>query len=282
MVPAAFVLLDALPVTVHGKVDRAALPAPAGGDDAAYIPPRGPVAEVLAQLWADLLGVERVGAADDFFELGGHSLLATQLVSRLRSHFGVELPVRAVFEERTVARLAVRLAAAAGGSTTGGPPPLVARSGDRGSAPLSFAQQRLWFLDRLEPGSAAYNMPLAVRLSGRLDRGALARSVAEVVRRHESLRTRFATGAAGEPFQVIDVPRGFVLPEGDLAGLADGGAGEVRRRWRACGRWRGRRGRRRSWWFSRRGRCCSAATRGRKTSRWAPSSRAVPGSSSRG
>jgi amino acid adenylation domain-containing protein len=230
MVPAAFVVLDALPLTAHGKVDRAALPAPDSARpelQEAYAAPRTPLEESLAQVWADLLGLERVGVDDNFFELGGHSLLATQVISRLRDRFGVELPVRALFEEPTVAGLAGRLQAArlesAGGAVAGPPlpPPLLplprasrderagssADSGAEGAAddaglPLSFAQQRLWFLDRLAPGTAAYNVPLAVWLLGKLDVPALTAAVAALVRRHETLRTTFHE-VAGEPRQMI-------------------------------------------------------------------------------
>jgi amino acid adenylation domain-containing protein len=229
MVPAAFVVLDALPLTAHGKVDRAALPAPDSARpelQEAYAAPRTPLEESLAQVWADLLGLERVGVDDNFFELGGHSLLATQVISRLRDRFGVELPVRALFEEPTVAGLAGRLQAArlesAGGAVPGPPPPPLlplprasrderaGSSTDPGadgaaagaSLPLSFAQQRLWFLDRLAPGTAAYNVPLAVGLLGKLDVPALTAAVAALVRRHETLRTTFHE-VAGEPRQVI-------------------------------------------------------------------------------
>ncbi|HXO26200.1 MAG TPA: AMP-binding protein, partial [Thermoanaerobaculia bacterium] len=252
MVPAAFKVLDALPLTAHGKVDRAALPAPDSARPAlpeAYTAPRTPIEEGLAQIWADLLGLERVGVDDNFFELGGHSLLATQVISRLRDRLGIELPVRALFEEPTVAGLAGRLQAArqaSGGEEVAGAPrphlpampPLLSmprderdeRDGAAGTAglPLSFAQQRLWFLDRLSPGSAAYNVPLAVWLLGELDVPALGAAVAALVRRHETLRTTFHE-VAGEALQVIapapiapcpgGPPAGDVLPVVDLGAL---------------------------------------------------------------
>ncbi|HVR96838.1 MAG TPA: amino acid adenylation domain-containing protein [Thermoanaerobaculia bacterium] len=218
MVPAAFVTLVALPLTTHGKVDRRALPAPAAARETrGYVPPRGPIEEMLAGLWAEVLGIERVGAHDDFFDLGGHSLLATQAVSRARVAFGVELPLRALFDRPTVAGLAVVVEAARRGGEAFAAPPLVPRTRS-GNPPLSFAQQRLWFFDQLVPGSAAYNMPVAVRFAGPLDVAALAGALAEVVRRHESLRTTFQE-EDGQPVQVIAEPGGFVLPLADLSAL---------------------------------------------------------------
>jgi amino acid adenylation domain-containing protein len=219
MVPAAFVTLDALPLTAHGKVDRRALPAPetARPEARSYVPPRGPIEEMLAGLWAEVLGAERVGVHDDFFDLGGHSLLATQAVSRARVAFGVELPLRALFDRPTVAGFAAVVEAARRGGEAFAAPPLAARP-RQGNPPLSFAQQRLWFFDQLVPGSTAYNMPVAVRFAGPLDFSALAGALAEVVRRHESLRTTFRE-EDGQPVQVIAAPGPFVLPLADLSGL---------------------------------------------------------------
>jgi amino acid adenylation domain-containing protein len=195
MVPSAFAFLPRLPLTPNGKVDRRALerlqPEEAGAPSA---PPRTPVEELLAGLWQEILGVERVGRSDSFFDLGGHSLAATRLVSRLAAGLGVEIPLRAVFEAPTVAELAGRFVApalAAGVRTRTGPPPLVARPAGE-PAPLSFGQERLWFLDRLEPGNTAFNMGSSLRLRGRLDVAALEQSLNEVVRRHEPLRSSFA------------------------------------------------------------------------------------------
>ncbi len=216
LVPGALVALDALPLTPNGKLDRRALPAPVSGGAGAYAAPRTPAEEVLAGIWADVLRAERVGVHDGFFELGGHSLLATRLVSRVRDAFGVELPLRAVFEAPTVAALAERVEEARGGGAP--PPPLVPVSRDR-PLPLSFSQHRLWFIDRLEPGSAAYNMPFPLRLGGGLHPGALEHALSEVVRRHEALRTRFPV-VDGEPVQHVDPPRPVPLPRVDLRGLA--------------------------------------------------------------
>ncbi len=229
MVPAAFVAVDALPLTPNGKLDRKALPAPdfASAEDA-YVAPRTPVEAVLAGIWADVLRVERVGVHDGFFALGGHSLLATQVVSRIRETLAVELPLRALFEGPTVGALA---AAVEEMRRADGPASAPVVPVDRSQPlPLSFAQERLWVLDRLEPGRAVYNVPLAVRLHGALDAAALRRALGEVVRRHEALRTVFAD-ADGVPVQVIQPFAGFDLPVEDLSGVdADARRAQVERR----------------------------------------------------
>nr|WP_244224482.1 non-ribosomal peptide synthetase [Corallococcus sicarius] len=203
MVPQAYVVLDALPLTPNGKVDRKALPTPdtEGTASAQFVAPRTVAEQKLAAIFAEVLNVERVGLDGDFFELGGHSLLATQLVSRVREAFHVELPLRDVFEASTVEKLAQQLERTSGSGATVQAPPLV-RASRAGPLPLSFSQQRLWFLDQLEPGSSFYNVPVAVKLTGRLDIGALQRSFDELVRRHESLRTTFQS-EGGMPVQVI-------------------------------------------------------------------------------
>jgi amino acid adenylation domain-containing protein len=219
MVPASFVYLERLPLTPNGKVDRRALPPPASEEaaDEAGDAPRTVVEEVVGAIWATVLGRERVGAHEDFFDLGGHSLLATQVISRVREAFRVEVPLRALFEEPTVAGLAMAVEAALQ-ERQGLAVPAIARVPRTGELPLSFAQQRLWFLDRLEPGSAAYNMPLAFRIEGRLQTSALAASLTGVVRRHESLRTTF--DEAGErPLQRIAPPAPVPLPVVDLRSL---------------------------------------------------------------
>ena len=223
LVPTAFVVLAALPLTPSGKVDRVALPLPEWASDAAYVAPRTPVESELAGIWESVLGVERVGIADDFFTLGGHSLLATQAMSRVRKAFGVEVPLRAFFEAPTVAGLARVIATALAGSGGAAQPPL--RSVERvGPLPLSFAQERLWFLDQLDPGSAVYNIPVALRLRGRLEVAVLEASLREIVCRHESLRTTFTT-IEGAPVQVIaPAPRAvpLAIPRIDLGELPPG------------------------------------------------------------
>jgi amino acid adenylation domain-containing protein len=223
MVPWAFVPVASLPLSANGKLDRRALPAPEPvPGSGAWVAPRTPVEEVLAGIWAEVLGCERVGASDDFFALGGHSLLATRVVSRVRAALGAELPVRALFEAPTVAELAARVQAARRDGTA--PLPPVAPVPRDGPLPLSFAQERLWFLHRMDPESAVYNLPTALRLTGALDVAALERALGEVVRRHEPLRTTFAE-VDGGAVQVIHPFAGFALPVHDLAGVGGDGPG---------------------------------------------------------
>ena len=213
MVPAAFVMLPRLPWTANLKLDRAALPEPESQEDpgsAGLQPPRTPVEEVLAGLWTQLLGVEGIGVEQDFFDLGGHSLLAAQLVSRVREALAVELGLRDVFAAPTIAGLAERIAAARRQTA--------ALPRHAGAAPLSFAQERLWFLAQLEPGSPAYHIPVAVRLRGRLQVPALAAGLSEVMRRHEALRARFVV-AAHRVTQLAQAPRPFALPIVDLSAV---------------------------------------------------------------
>ncbi|MGZ3459615.1 MAG: non-ribosomal peptide synthetase, partial [Archangium sp.] len=188
IVPSAFVLLEALPLTPSGKVDLEALPPPEAQrleESDSHVAPRTPTEELLANLWSQLLGVARVGIHDNFFELGGHSLLATQVISRIRATFGVDLPIRELFEEPTVAGVAQALQARLTGSALQAPPLLpVPRSG---ALPLSFAQQRLWFLEQFEPGNTTYNLFTAARMEGTLETSALEQGFQELVRRHESL-----------------------------------------------------------------------------------------------
>ncbi|HEY2737158.1 MAG TPA: condensation domain-containing protein, partial [Thermoanaerobaculia bacterium] len=220
MVPAALVVLASLPLTPSGKVDRKALPAPEQPSPAeSSVAPRTPVEEVLAGIWAEVLGRERVGATDSFFDLGGHSLLATQVMSRLRRVFGIELPLHDLFAAPRLADLAVRIEEALHTGARQIAPALVPRPRE-GALPLSFAQQRLWFIDQLEPGNPLYNLPVALRVEGPLDRAVLALCLGEIVRRHEALRTVF-TAQDGAPVQVIQPTELFLLPMVDLSGLPE-------------------------------------------------------------
>ncbi len=217
MVPAAFVALDTFPLTPSGKLDRRALPAPDGYGADTGGAPRTPVEEIVAGIFAEVLRRESVGIHDGFFDLGGHSLLATQAMSRLRAALHVDLPLRVLFEAPTVAALAERVEAALPDAVA--VPPIVPAPRD-GDVPLSFAQERLWFLDHLEPGSPFYNVPGALRLRGPLDPAALEWAFGEIVRRHEALRTVFPS-RGGRAVQTVLPPEPFVLPVEDLRGLPE-------------------------------------------------------------
>jgi len=217
MVPADVVLLDSLPLTPNGKVDRRALPVPERAGASADVVTATPLEELLAAIWGEVLRVDQVGVHDNFFDLGGHSLTAIQVVSRIRQAFGVEVALRSVFERPTVAALAQLLTREMREHPSLEEPPVVPVPRD-GNLPLSFAQQRLWFLDQLEPGITNYNVPTGMILDADLDVAALKRAFSEVVRRHESLRTTFRS-VAGEPFQVISPPQPFPLPVIDLSAL---------------------------------------------------------------
>jgi amino acid adenylation domain-containing protein len=204
MIPSAFVVRESLPLTPNGKIDRAALPAPDADRSSAiagFVAPRNPVEELMATVWSAVLGLPSVGVDDNYFELGGHSLLATQVVSRVRDAFGVEIPLRALFESPTVAGLAAYVTSARHGNLVWTAPPIV-RTSREGPIPLSFSQEALWFLDQFAPGQPTFNVTGAVQISGPLDIDALAMSFAEIIRRHEALRTTFHA-VDGQPVQVV-------------------------------------------------------------------------------
>ncbi|AUX22495.1 peptide synthetase [Sorangium cellulosum] len=221
MVPSAFVLLDALPTSPNGKVDRGALPPPSGARDQlgrAFVAPRSELEEALAGLWREILRVERVGVHDSFFELGGSSLHAVQLFSRLRGALGIDIGFQELFDHPTVAALAAL------GREGGGAAPrrerAIPRGARTGPAPLSFAQERLWFLHRLAPESRAYNCLCPFRLTGEIHVPALDRSLRELVRRHEILRTVY-TEIEGRPAQIVAEDAAFWLEVADLQHLSE-------------------------------------------------------------
>ena len=192
MLPSAFVTLEAMPINANGKIDRALLPPPGSHRpdlSGHFVAPRNQLETALAAIWADVLGMEEISVEDNFFAIGGHSLLATQVASRIRDVLGVEAPLRMLFEFQTIAELAGRLA------TQTDAEPVAERIRTRedpsAPAPVSFSQQRLWFLDQLIPGNALYNVPALVRLTGDLNAATLERALSGVVNRHEALRTTF-------------------------------------------------------------------------------------------
>ena len=222
MVPSAWVFLDAMPLTPNGKLDRRSLPAPSGARpdlEGDYVAPRSAGEQRLAEIWTEVLGVERIGVHDNFFALGGHSLMATQVISRVRSQFELEIPLRDLFQSPTIARLAERIVEAQGRGAAMRLPP-IERVDRTSPLPLSFAQERLWFLDQLIPDNPFYNIPGAMRLRGALNVDAVQRAFAEVVRRHEALRTTFER-RSDRAVQVI-LPEGAVeVPLFDLTDLPE-------------------------------------------------------------
>ena len=211
MVPAAFVRLDALPLTANGKVDRKALPKPqlTALFSREYVEPQDALETALAQIWAEVLQVERVGRHDHFFELGGHSLLAMRMVAQVRQQLGLELVLADLFANPELAAVAECLCVAQVSSQ----PPIVAVPRD---GTLSFAQQRLWFLAQMDGGNSAYNIPLGLRLGGRLDVEALQRALTQIVARHETLRSRFVSVDDQAQVTIAPVDRGLLLQVEDL------------------------------------------------------------------
>jgi amino acid adenylation domain-containing protein len=220
MVPATFLFLHSLPLTPNGKIDRKALPTPDAdrlADD--FEPPATPTQDLVAGIWGEILGLERIGRRDQFFELGGHSLLATQVMSRVRAAFRIELPLRTLFDHPTVEAFASAIDRAGLEGESGQIPPLVPVP-RTDHLPLSFAQQRLWFLTQMDPESGAYNLPFALRLGGALNHRILERSFLALVRRHETLRTTFPA-VDGEPRQVVVEVDRFAIPVEDLTALSE-------------------------------------------------------------
>lgn len=234
MLPSYFVELETLPRTLSGKVDRRALPKPEQARNERSIPhvePGTPVEKALAEIWCRVLKLKRVGVHDNFFVLGGHSLLATQLLSRIRSTFDVELHLRSLFDRPTIAQQAQAITQLQSEQVSERIDGEIKRSHARRNGeffPLSYAQRRLFFLDQLEPDSAAYNIPDAARLKGPLDVAALEQGLGEIVRRHESLRTVFSV-VDDEPKQVVRAYTPFALSVVDLSGLTEHSRGETAR-----------------------------------------------------
>ncbi|HVG64400.1 MAG TPA: amino acid adenylation domain-containing protein [Hyalangium sp.] len=218
MVPAFFVMLDELPLNPNGKVDRRALPNPDGTRPELaqeFVAPRTPTEQALADLWKESLSLDRVGLHDDFFALGGHSLRALQVMSRIRQHFQADIPLRSFFSRPTLAGLAELLSQNQGREQAA---PAIASTSRGAVVPLSFSQERLWFLQQLAPESAAYNYPAFFRIQGPLNAGVLEKSLQELVSRHESLRTRFSE-IDGQPMQVIAARLPLHLERVDLRAL---------------------------------------------------------------
>ncbi|TBR57013.1 hypothetical protein B4U84_26650, partial [Westiellopsis prolifica IICB1] len=219
MVPTNFVILEALPLTPNGKVDRKALPTPelTQISSSSIIPASTPIENLLVGIWAEVLGIDKVGIDHNFFELGGHSLIATRVISQIRLVFQVELPLRYLFEKPTIAELAREIEKAIKVDSV-----VEATNIERivrsQQLPLSFAQQRLWFLDQLEPNSSFYNIAAAVRLKGRLNVAGLQQSFNAIISRHEALRTNFQT-IEGQPIAVISEATPFTLPIFDISNL---------------------------------------------------------------
>ncbi|MGK7931603.1 MAG: amino acid adenylation domain-containing protein, partial [Microcystaceae cyanobacterium] len=203
MIPSAFVLLENLPLTPNGKIDRKALPTPdfSNTNQDSFIPPVTPSQQILASIWQSTLKIEQISLNDNFFELGGHSLLATQVISRIRETFSLDLPIRTLFEHPTLEQLSQQIETSQQTEIS----PILPVSREE-NLPLSYAQQRLWFLDQLEGENATYNIPAAIQLTGKLNIQALENSLNDIVKRHESLRTRFTT-LEGEAVQIIDSER---------------------------------------------------------------------------
>jgi hypothetical protein len=233
MIPWVFVEMSQLPLTSNGKVDRKALPSPIAADTAgASDDPRTPLEETVASVWREVLKLERVGARQNFFELGGHSLLAIQVIVRLRDILGMKLQLRILIDNPTVAGFAEAIAREGGeieiGKSKSRDPQAMKPVSRNGYLPLSFAQQRLWFVDQLEPESVAYNTSMALRLRGPLNTLVLEQALSEIVRRHEVLRTTFPS-QDGHPRQVIGAAKPMILPIIDFGAIGEKAEPHARR-----------------------------------------------------
>ena len=217
MVPSLFVRLESMPLTPNGKVDKKALPEPEGNFELIneYVAPETEIEKKLTSIWQELLGVEKIGIQDNFFELGGHSILVTQVISKIRTEFNNELPLNTLFESTTIQTLSKRINADRLNEGHLKPIPAIIRKGD---IPLSFAQERLWFIDQYEH-NASYNMPLAAKLFGGLSISVLEKALTTIINRHEVLRTNFVTTNNG-PKQVIQESASSNLEIVDLSHLS--------------------------------------------------------------
>ncbi|AFZ33414.1 Non-ribosomal peptide synthase (plasmid) [Gloeocapsa sp. PCC 7428] len=224
-IPSQFITLESLPLTPNGKIDRKALPTPEYISSQSLILPRTATEEILTGIWLEVLNLTQISINDNFFELGGHSLLATRVISQIRQAFAIELPLRQLFEKPTIAQLAPEIDAAIGINTIA--PPILPVS--QQELPLSFAQQRLWFLSQLEPDSPDYNLAAAVQITGLLNIDALTQSFNEIIDRHQTLRTAFVA-FDGQARQIIHPTTSIDLPIIDLSGIdASTQAGEIKR-----------------------------------------------------
>jgi len=218
MVPSAFVMMDVFPLTPNGKIDRKALPeADFEGAEEDFVEPEGVTEQALAAIFSNVLGVENVSATANFFDIGGHSLLATQAVGRIKAHFSVDLPLRQLFEGPTVREISAHIEMAIVSGVQLNIPDLVVVDRSK-PLPLSFVQQQLWLLDQLEPGTSAYNMPIALRLKGELDRKVLNAAISTIVERHETLRSNFILDG-DTPRVIIHEPKPWHVDVIDLSGL---------------------------------------------------------------
>ncbi|HXE42823.1 MAG TPA: condensation domain-containing protein, partial [Candidatus Baltobacteraceae bacterium] len=215
MIPAAFVFLDAFPLTSNGKIDRNALPAPTFEVETEFVAPRTRAEETLVKIWCEVLGVQKIGVRDNFFELGGHSLMATQVVSRIRDAFQIELPLHDLFESPTIEKLAEKI-----GEAPLLPIPELTRFQRNCVTPISFAQERMWFVDQLQPNFPIHNVPIALRLEGEINFAALESAFNEILHRHEVFRMVFRN-QNGKPVAVTEAPKPFSISVTDLSGLLE-------------------------------------------------------------